>query len=277
MKDNEKYCAYTYLRYAYPNEIIQKYLNGESTAQIANFYNLTDDHLIAALLRELGVQIRPVGYTSKTNQLLFKDINNELTAYVLGLITADGSIGENYSISIDLQTSDKALLDEINKRLYNNSGYILTYQNSQMNRLSINGKQICKQLTQYGVIPKKTYTLKSLASLPDELMPHYLRGLFDGDGVCSFNRPYLRIGYCSYNIEFVENFQDYIVQKLKINKNQLFNTGNCWQCSWSKRQDLEKIYHYLYDNATIFLSRKKNKIFSYLYDNTEVTSQIAKG
>lgn len=67
MKDNEKYCAYTYLRYAYPNEIIQKYLNGESTAQIANFYNLTDDHLIAALLRELGVQIRPVGYTSKTN------------------------------------------------------------------------------------------------------------------------------------------------------------------------------------------------------------------
>lgn len=38
------------------------------------------------------------------------------------------------------------------------------------------------------------------------------------------------------------------------------------------KKDIEKFYHYIYDNATIYLTRKKEKISSYLYGNTEVTS-----
>lgn len=231
LNKNEKYCAYTFLRYAHKDEIIQKYLDGESTKDIAKHYGFSDDHMIATLLRELGVEIRPTGYASKTNQDLFKDINSELSAYVLGLITSDGNIGKNFSISIHLTEEDRYLLDEINQRLYNNTGYILTEKKEKGNdvsRLSINGKKICENLSKYNIIPNKSHYLTEIAEIHEDLMPHYIRGLYDGDGVCSYNRPYLRVGYCAYREEFVKSFQEFLVKKLNIAQNKLFNTGNCW-------------------------------------------------
>lgn len=218
----EKYCAYTYLRYFYKDEIIKQYHDGKSTKAIANFYGFSDDHMIAMLLREFKVEIRPTGYTSKTNQALFENINSELAAYTLGLITSDGSIGTNYSINIHLTESDRYLLDEINTRLYNNTGHILIEKKANgknVARLSIYGKQICDNLSVYNIMPNKSKVLVNIIELPIEFMPHYIRGLFDGDGVCAYNKPYLRIGYCAYQKEFVESFQNFLVQKLNINKN----------------------------------------------------------
>ena len=63
-----------------------------------------------------------------------------------------------------------------------------------------------------------------------------------------------------------------LVNKLGVKENKLFNTGGCWDCSWGAKKDLIKIYHYLYSDATIFLSRKKDKLYNYLYGNTEVIS-----
>lgn len=280
MSSEEKYTAYTYLRYKHKQDIIDQYEQGMSTEAIAKYYGFSDDHMIAKLLTSFGVQVRPQGYSSKTNQGLFSNISNELQAYVLGLITADGSIDKHYSIHIHLTESDRALLDEINSRLYNNTGHILIEKKDNgknVCRLTINGKKICDNLAQYGIIQNKSHTLTSLANLSSELLPHYIRGLYDGDGVCSKNGQYLRVGYCAYRKEFVEGFQNYLSLQLGVPKNQLFNTGNCWQCSWGSRQDLEKVYHFLYDNATIFLSRKQQKLASYLYGNTEVTNQITQG
>ena len=275
LKSDERYCAKTYLKYKYKNEIINQYLNGESTKKIAERYNLKDDHLIATLLRELGIEIRSVGYQSKTNQTLFSNISDEITAYTLGLITADGNVGNNYMISIHLTETDKYLLEKINQQLFNNTGsFLLTPKENGKSvcRLSICGKQICENLKQYNVVPNKSHILEKLFIFPEPLMKHYIRGLYDGDGVCSKSNNYLRVGFCSYKKEFCESFQNYLVEQLNIKKNQLFNTGNCWHCSWGDKEELKKIYHYLYDDATISLNRKKEKLYSYLYGNTEVTS-----
>ena len=107
LKDNEKYCATTYLRYKYKDEIIQKYKERISTKQIAQDYGFSDDNMIANILRSLDIQVRGVGYQSRTNQTLFETINDEISAYTLGLITSDGNIGKNYTISISLKQSDK--------------------------------------------------------------------------------------------------------------------------------------------------------------------------
>lgn len=281
LNSNEKYCASTYLRYKYKQEIIDSYLMGNSTKKIAQEYGLSDDHLIAKLLSNFGIEIRNVGYQSKTDQTLFKEIRNEIEAYSLGLITSDGNVNETYTISITLIETDLYLLEKINKDFLNNTGHILHIpkeRGNSLNRLSFCGKQICQNLKQYGVIPNKSDFLIKLAdNIPKNLMPHYIRGLYDGDGICAWNRPYLRIGYCGKRQEFVRDFQMFLVQELNIKENKLFNTGGCWDCSWGAKIDLEKIYNYLYKDATIFLSRKKNKIYNYLYGNTEVISQIAKG
>lgn len=275
LQDQEQYCAYTFLRYKHKDEIIQKYLKGNSSKTIAQFYGLSDDHLIIRLLREMNVPVRSTGYISKTDQSLFETIDSELSAYVLGLITADGNVSKDYGIHIHLTEIDKPLLEDINQKFYNGTGHFLIENKKtkkNVARLSICGKQICKNLSKYGVVPNKSKILTQIMIFSDELMPHYLRGLFDGDGVCACNKHYLRLGYCAYQKEFVLSFQDYLCDKLVLKKNQLFNTGNCWQCSWGSRQDIKKIYHYFYDNASIFLPRKKIKTYSYLYDNTEVTN-----
>lgn len=272
LKSGEKYCAKTFLRYKYGKEIIQAYEEGESTKAIAQKYGFSDDHMIASLLRELNAEVRGVGYTSRTDQSLFQTIDSEISAYTLGLITADGSVNNQYMVSIELQASDKELLDQINNRMFKHTGTIIPARNQF--RLSVCGKQICENLRQYDVIPNKTYSLLHLQRFEEPMMQHYLRGLFDGDGVCAKNESYLRVGYCGYNREFVEDFQDYFVNNLGLKKNQLFNTGNSWNCSWGSREDLTKFYNYLYQDATIFLSRKKEKLNAYLYGNTEVNDSI---
>lgn len=275
LQEKEKYCAKTYLRYKYGKDIKEKYLSGVSTMKIAKEYGFSYDHMIAELLRDLGVEVRGVGYISKTNQNLFKNITNEIEAYVLGLILADGNIGRDYSISITLTASDSYLLDKINDELFNSTASTLTMVKSQGNstyRILICGKQICDNLAKYGLVPNKSYLLKDFPRFEEPLMKHFIRGMYDGDGICAKNLNYLRIGYCGHNQELIQNFRDFLADKLQLRKNKLFNTGGCWDCSWGAKEDLIKIYHYLYDDATIFLSRKKNKLQNYLQGNTEVTS-----
>lgn len=198
--------------------------------------------MIAKILRDLNVEIRKSGYQSRTNQNLFKNITTEIEAYTLGLITADGNVNKDGTIRIYLTESDKYILEEINSRLLNGTGHLSIDNKKNANpvaRLSFCGKEICKTLSQYGIIPNKSDFLTQIYNnLPTELYPHYIRGLYDGDGVCSKSNQYLRIGYCAKKQEFVKSYQDFLCANLHMRKNKIFNTGGCFQCSWSAKTDL---------------------------------------
>lgn len=227
LKDKEKFNAYTYLRFFHKDEIIYKYVQElQGTEKIIQTYGLKDGHIISKILQYYNIPIRSTGYISKTNQSLFKEIKDEITAYTLGLITADGNVNDSYEISICLKADDKYLLEEINQKLLNNTGSF-SYDNrlnKETYKLRFFGKQICQNLQQYNVIPKKTYSLQQICNFDEPFMKHYIRGLYDGDGICTKNGKYLRIGFCGYNKEFVQSFQQYLVNFLAINNNQLFNT-----------------------------------------------------
>lgn len=140
--------------------------------------------------------------------------------------------------------------------------------------LGFNGKHLKDKLAEYNIVPRKSYIIKELSTkIPEELYHHYIRGLFDGDGVCSYETSHkkkkVRIGFCGHNRDFVENYRNFLINKLDMNQTKLFNTGGCWQCSWSSKKDLINFYNYVYKDATIFLGRKKKKISDYV--NTEVT------
>lgn len=278
MTAEDRFTIKNYLRYYCLSDIIKKYEQGYTTKDFEQDYPASE-RVFAELLKEQGI-LRQSGVPSKTDQSLFREINNEYSAYTLGLITADGSIDKSYSISIDLAHGDRELLEQINSELLNESGYIFQYgenteahKNNPLVRLRFNGKQICNNLAQYGVVPRKSYLLQHLQHFEEPIMQHYLRGLFDGDGVVSKGKQrYLRIGFCSHNKSVVEDYFNYLVSYLGLNKTSLFNTGHCWQCSWAAKNNVERFYSYIYNNANIYLQRKKEKIEQYLNGNTEVTS-----
>lgn len=260
-------------------DIISDYESNISTIKIGEKYGVSDRTVASWLLKE-NIPIRDAGKISCINQNIFDDINTEIQAYVLGIITADGSVSKiGNSISICLTKSDEYLLELINEKLLDGLGNIaITHKEDEKPRsvLTFNGKHIKERLSDFGIVPNKSYCLKQLSNLvPEDLYHHYIRGLFDGDGVCSYymdshkkKKRKVRIGFCGHEKEFVRDYRDFLNNKLGLPKNKLFNTENCWQCSWSALSDIINFKKYIYQDATIFLGRKKKKIFDYV--NTEV-------
>lgn len=259
------------------DNIVSLYNEGKSTEFIGKTYNASDRAVVSWLKRE-NVNIRDRGIISKINQTIFDNIDTEIKAYTLGLLTSDGNVqNKSSTITICLTNTDGYILEKINEELLSGLGNILvTHKEDEKPRkvLGFNGKHLKDKLAEYNIVPRKSYIIKELSTkIPEELYHHYIRGLFDGDGVCSYETSHkkkkVRIGFCGHNRDFVESYRNFLINKLDMNQTKLFNTGGCWQCSWSSKKDLINFYNYIYKDATIFLGRKKKKISDYV--NTEVT------
>lgn len=255
------------------NNIVQKYLNGISTVKLGEEYKVSD-HTVASWLRKQKVDIREAGKVSKINQNIFENIDNEIKAYTLGLIMSDGNITKApyNTCSITLTQDDGYILEDINEQLLGGLGNILiTHKQDPKPRmvLQFNGKKIKEDLAKYNIVPAKSHLLSELpTNIPEELYHHFIRGLYDGDGVCSFytlhKKKKVRIGYCAANENFTKSYRDFLVNKIGLRKNKLFNTGNCWQCSWASFADLQAFFNYVYQDAHIFLGRKYKKLKDFL-------------
>lgn len=130
------------------------------------------------------------------DQTFFDSINTEAKAYFLGLLWADGSISKSAkrcSANNRLQISQK--IDDINQ-LHNlqkalKSNYLLytsttnnSYsKNHKIATLSINSVYLVNKLESLGVYNKENRT--SIPKLPNNLIHHFIRGYFDGDGCLS--------------------------------------------------------------------------------------------
>ena len=58
-------------------------------------------------------------------------------------------------------------------------------------RLTVNSYTLCQDLEKYGIVPRKSLILKFPNNISDEMLPHIIRGYFDGDGSIScYKRKY---------------------------------------------------------------------------------------
>src|SRR5690606_21393784 len=127
------------------------------------------------------------------NESFFETIDTEEKAYWLGFIAADGNIndrGENKSKSLHIGLSFKDknhllkfmininyshLLIEIKERIIN-------LKKRRYVRLNLNSKKMYNDLLDKGITPRKSLTLKPPKNVPKDLVRHWIRGYFDGDG-----------------------------------------------------------------------------------------------
>ena len=252
--------------------IIKEYNSGISSDKIGKKYGVSERTIVRYLKKE-KVKIRDSGISSKTNQDIFENIDNEIKAYTLGLLMADGNVSTKKNlITITLTQDDSYLLEKINEELLDGNGNILiSHKEDKKPRavLQFHGKKIKKDLEKFNIVPRKSYNLLQLpTNIPTHLYHHFIRGLYDGDGVCSYytshKKQKVRIGYCAFNKKFVEDYRNFLNETINLRKNKLFNTGNCWQCSWASFKDLNNFFDYIYEDANIYLGRKYKKLKDFL-------------
>ena len=142
-----------------------------------------------------------------------------------------------------------------------------------MSELTFASKHMCEQLEKFGMIQNKTFTIDFPTFLSDELISHFIRGYFDGDGCACLFKDNTRKSGMSFqisimsSIQLCEHMQEYLSNKQNIHfkVNHLFGTKeeNGILRSHSK-EDIKKFINYIYKDANLYMERKYNKCLKIL-------------
>jgi len=202
-----------------------------------------------------------------TNQDFFDIIDTEQKAYWLGFLYADGSIGR-YVLKIGLSKKDILHL----QKFANIFNVKMCYRQNGKNvesYIQIYDKYLYNKLFELGMRNRDLNTIKN--NIPEELIRHFIRGFFDGDGcisICNHSQKYkdkeyiykrYNLSFACFSYMFANDLQDIICVRVKILKNKIIKhtNANCWYPSWGNIQDIKKFKDWIYNDSNIYLERKK--------------------
>ena len=238
---------------------------------------------ISRMLERLGIKQTKGNHYRKYffNFNFFETIDNELKAYWLGFMYADGCIhkinkyGEQ-ELSLVLQKEDEEILVHFCQDL--ESTYPIRYDYSKNNKnKNCSVQAICHwrsqktvdDLKKLGCVENKSliFEFPNIMQVPEKYIFHFIRGYFDGDGSIS-----------SYNDNYIINFvgTENFIKKLST----YFDGGsvypdkrktNSWYFNINGNLQVLKAFHQMYDNSERFLQRKYNKFLPLIkkYEETQ--------
>ena len=192
------------------------------------------------------------------NQDYFKIWTRNM-AYVLGFWYADGCIYGGKIFDITLHKKDKYILKRIAKEL-GYEGNLYDYVDRQAVRLNFSCKVIYDDIMNLGGTERKSFIVKFPETVPNEYLPDFIRGYFDGDGcVMSLKNNRLNSAFTCASKEFLED----LLKILRIEagvEGGSFN-DSCASLKFGKRDTL-RLGNYIYkNNPELFLLRKREKFF----------------
>jgi hypothetical protein len=105
--------------------------------------------------------------------------------------------------------------------------------------------------------------------LSTELINHFIRGYFDGDGSIIATNKTLTFTICSGSENFLQSILD-ILNFITLKKYKIYKriNQNLYVLIINNYDDIIKIKNYLFDKSSIYLDRKKEK-FDYINCNKE--------
>lgn len=232
--------------------------------------------LAKRILTEEGYKIRN---KAEANQANAKDrgmlgnheyfsLNNQNSnmAWLLGFLAADGCIEKDRNvIKLSLSSIDREILEKIRNEISLRAevkDYITT-AGYNVSKLQWSSAQHKKDLSLYGVIPQKTFSLKPPYQLDRKYWGDYIRGYWDGDGSITLNKN--NYNSLSWQItsatkeilEFIIDYfyEEYSIPKVKVHSFQR-NGNTLYILQYSTQASIE-ICKQFYKNKGICLQRKK--------------------
>lgn len=221
-----------------------------------------DRRTLAKHFKELGIEIVNKQNRSKFNEHIFDQIDSEEKAYWLGFIFADGYISSSpirkgvksvYQFELSLGIKDIEHLNKF-KRFMDYEKDIITDGNRC--RFVVTNKYLWTLLNELGCTPNKSLSL-TFPDIPQNLVKHFIRGYFDGDGCISRHvhntcvTPHIELLGTKQMLEQILLYSN-ISAKYKHDKRHSEET---WSLEWSKQEGIDFI-NYLYQDCSIYLDRK---------------------
>lgn len=263
--------------YQLPEEqIVERYTKGESCQKIANDYKVSF-HTISSILDKFNISRTNKYHNQNLDENYFENIDRLDKAYFLGFMLTDGNISAQENIiRLTLAAKDEEILKVFSRKCGNTNKISMRQDEHHNERIfQLRSSKWKNDLEKYGVVPAKTH-ISSMPTLSEDMMPHLLRGMFDGDGWISAKSH--QIGFCG-NEQTVAQVKMYLCNHLDVFDVKILHPDtHLWQITWAAKQDILKIGNFIYnDKQDCFLQRKYDNFLSIIHGNTEVISQIAKG
>lgn len=225
------------------------------------------------------VKKKDVDHSDTLNLNFFDKIDTEEKAYYLGLMYADGNnyIGhtkrKHYMIRLCLQERDKLIIEKFRDLIAPQHLVKLAKKKTDTQQaqyqLRISSKIISDQLTNLGCVPNKSLILQFPNYISNDLLRHFIRGYFDGDGCFS---KYLKYkNYYAFGASVVSTFNfckimnDIFKKELNINfsfnQNKYIKRGNniTTELTMGGNHQVYKLMKWLYNDAIVYLDRKYQK------------------
>jgi hypothetical protein len=245
-------------------KVIEYYLEGSSAKKIAETINC-NVKTVWRILRRNNIKSRSLSEASMKytcNNNFFSVIDTEEKAYWLGALYADGNISKRTSKSgqIFLTSSDKEWVENFMKGIESNNKprkEVHSKYKTSIWKAQITSSQMFNDLNSLGCTPVKSLTI-TVPTLSDDLMHHFVRGYFDGDGTVGVYKNLkesdwliLKSGFCSGSQTFVKQ----LLEILPV-KNKKFRYSGVYQTQFSLKDSIT-LYNYMYKDATVYLERKQ--------------------
>jgi hypothetical protein len=252
------------------DKIIKLYNSGITMSKIAKKFNKSTS-LISYYLKKNNIDI-PKGKNRKNKIDLdaFKNPNSHDIAYLLGLLTSDGSIDKNgYGFQI---TSKDIEILKYCKEILKSEHKICKIESfdKRTNKIYVRynihfaSKTMTNDLIQLGLTNNKSFTC-DMPKIDDDYFWSFLRGLFDGDGwiTDTNNNGKLSIGFSAS--ERIMNKIKIIFNKNNISDNKLQivsenENGKIFDLKINSYRDVNFLINKMYENIenNYFLKRKYN-------------------
>lgn len=248
---------------------IKDHYQDMTTNEIAKHLNRTPKAVHVKKSR-LGLKDAPI-YSYDRNK--FEKILTEEDAYWLGFLYADGYVcysNRSWWYGVELQYGDIGHLKKLNKYMNGNMHIDTFYKKSptsdnicKMCKLAYYSKQLFTNLVNCGCTPRKSKTITMpFNTVPDELMRHFIRGYFDGDGTCGIYKHSQRkhLQYPSSKITsgskvFVNQIKEYL-DNISIKSYIYITNEQNYDLYVRGKENCVNFLSYMYDNSNIYLDRK---------------------
>ncbi len=212
-------------------EIVNLYVGGATLTEIAHKAGVLSYGPIRRVLNNETVEIRrPHQKRSKEAKKLdlnfFAVIDSPEKAYWMGFIAADGNIKKD-GYKVSLNSKDREVIEKFKtaiKSEHKISDYDIPDKRTgkiyKGHSIQICSKIFTEHLINQGITEHKSFNCY-FPKIKENLIPHFIRGVFDGDGtICLVRGKQVRCSLIG-TLDLLIFIVDYLNKNLKVNKTKL--------------------------------------------------------